>query len=155
MGKVFNRTRKFDIRYWLIEARRRYVDITFGYSIVGPLIAYSNFSLIAYNFTDLKNILPFELFIPLFLVGLGIILSFAGLVFRKYHLPTSFKMQYERNIEQVRTDYFQLLGIHAIFEHLGHAFNKKYESTIKLVRQRIEYLESVLEHQKYDVGKKI
>jgi len=155
VGKILNKKKKFDIRYWLIEVRRRYVDITFGYAIVGPLIAYSNFSLIAYNFTDLKDILPFELFIPLFLVGLGIILSFAGLVFRKYHLPTSFKMQYERNIEQVRTDYFQLLGIYSIFSHLGHPFSEKYPEVLSVVKTRLEYLAKVLKEQKYDVGKKI
>jgi len=139
----------------LNEIRRRFTDIKFGYSLIGPLIAYSNFSLIAYNFTALKDLVPFGIFVIFFAVGLAVILAFAGMVFRKYQLPTDFRLQYERNVELVES---QLAILEGIFEILNAVpvHDPRENRNSQVVKDRIDYLKRVIQAQKkYDKRKSI
>lgn len=144
--------RKIEI---LNELRRRFTDIKFGYNLIGPVIAYSNFSLIAYNFTDLKEWIPFEIFVILFAVGLAAFLAFAGMMFRKYQLPTDFRLQYERNVELVESQLAILEGIFEILNAEPIHSQRKHENT-QVVKDRIDYLKRVIQAQKkYDKRKSI
>lgn len=108
-----------------------------------------NFLLIAYNFTNLKD-LPFEVFMVIFILAVVSAMSFFGLFLRRYQLPTDFKLQYERNVEQVKTDLVQLQGIQRIFSHLGSKFVKDFQKDVNLLDERIKYLKDVLNDQNYD-----
>ncbi len=120
--------------------KRKFYDMRYAYGLVAPIIAYSNFALIAYNFTDLKDI-PFEIFAPIFSVGLVTILTMAGMVLRKKQLPTDFKLQYERNIELVRT---QLVILKAIRDLNSNKFSDK--NTMNMIEQRVRYLEDLVQN---------
>lgn len=129
--------------------RRRYYDLRFSWGLVGPLLGIGNFALIAYNFTSLKEI-PFEVFAIIFATIMVCTMSFVGLFLRRYQMPTDFKLQYERNVEQVRTDLAQLEAMNGIFTHLGHHFDENYKPMIKKTQERINYLKNVLNDQRYD-----
>ncbi len=143
--------RKIEI---LNEVRRRFTDIKFGYSLIGPIIVYANFSLIAYNFTDLKEWIPFGIFVVFFAIGLATVLAFAGLVFRKYQLPTDFRLQYERNVEFVKSQLAILEGIREILD--TESVHSQRKENTKIVTDRIDYLRRVVKAQiKYDQRKSI
>ncbi len=84
-------------------AKRRYVDIRHALIMFSPVLAYSNFILIAYNFTDLKDMLPFLIFAPVFTIGLIIILTIVGKVFRTKQQATDITLTFERSIEANKT----------------------------------------------------
>ncbi len=132
--------------------RRRYYDMRFSWGLVGPLIGVGNFVLIVYNFTSLKDI-PFEVFAIIFAVIIISVMSFLGLFLRRYQMPTDFKLQYEKNVEQVRTDLSQLLAIRAVFNHLGSKFLESYKDDLEQIDGRIAYLKNVLKDQKYNFDK--
>lgn len=99
------------IRY----VKRRYADLRFAINVVAPVLSYSNFVLLAYNFSDMKDMLPFEIFVPLFTGGLVGILLIIGLTFRKKQLETDITLQYEQSIPAVRSmrilyDYLEQIG---------------------------------------------
>ncbi len=86
----------------MLRPKKRFLELRLGLPLIAPLLAFSNFVLIAYNFTDLK-LLPFPIFTILFAVGVIIILILVGHYFRKIQQPTDFKLMYERNLEFVKT----------------------------------------------------
>lgn len=132
--------------------RRRYYDLRFSWGLLGPSLGIGNFVLIAYNFTDLKQI-PFEYFAVFFVIFMVATMSLLGSFLRKYQMPTDFKLQYERNVEQVKTDLSQLEAINAVFKHLGSKFGQEYEEIVQQTNARIDYLKNVLKDQKYDFTK--
>lgn len=98
---------------------------------------------------------PFEIFVVFFAVGLAIILAFAGMVFRKYQLPTDFRLQYERNVEFVKSQLAILEGINEILQS-EPVYSQKGKENSQIVRDRIDYLRRVVQAQKkYDQRKAI
>lgn len=76
--------------------KRRYADSRVGYALLAPLLAFSNFILLVYNFTALSFI-PFELFVVLAITFGAITLAFVGRLFRKKQQSTDFDLAFERS----------------------------------------------------------
>ena len=87
-----------------MNIQRRYHDVRVGMTTVSPIVAISNFLLLAYNFSILSEILPFEVFTVLFVVGSIIVFMFIGGIFRKKQYKIDNAIQYENNPELVKTN---------------------------------------------------
>jgi len=78
------------------KVKRNYSDFRIGLPIIAPLLAISNFVLLAYNFTDLKDMMPIEIFGIIFATGFVSLMVLMGKVFRKKQQSTDFDLQFER-----------------------------------------------------------
>lgn len=116
--------------------KRRYYDLRQGWTVLAPLFAYSNFVLIIYNFTNLKEIVSQEIFVILFSVGAGLILLLMGKTFRKKQLSVDLSLAYERNKAAAKT-----LRIH--LETSKRILEKMNEPVSIELEERIEYLRSI------------
>ena len=116
----------------MLRPKKRFLELRLGLPLIAPLLSFSNFILIAYNFTDLKQ-LPFPIFAILFAVGVLAILILVGHYFRNIQQPTDFKLMYERNLEHVKT---MLVILEVLDSGLG--VFRKPELKRKL-DERIEY----------------
>jgi len=74
-----------------------------GYNIFAPMIAMSNFILIAYNFTNLKDIMPMWTFAIIAIALLISSLIVIGLLFQRKQHSTDLSLAYERNIPFAKT----------------------------------------------------
>jgi len=83
--------------------KRKYFDGRVGMVALSPILAISNFIFLAYNFTDLKNYVIFEIFAVIFLIIFLVSVTIIGNVFRNVQTPMDIKLQYEKNIEQAKT----------------------------------------------------
>ncbi len=115
--------------------KRRYSDMKYAIGVIAPIIAYSNFILIAYNFTDLKNIIPFYIFAPLFSIGLVIMLTLIGKVFRKKQLATDITLIYEQSVESARTARVSMEFAVLLGKKLGLEPTQEYLDRIEYHRQ--------------------
>ncbi len=116
--------------------KRRYYDLRQGWTILAPLFAYSNFVLIIYNFTELKDFLSQEYFIIFFTIGAGIILLVMGKTFRKKQLSTDLNLAYERSTQYAKTERIQLEVTKKILEKLDEPISQE-------LNDRIEYLQRI------------
>ena len=116
--------------------KRRYYDLRQGWTILAPLFAYSNFVLIIYNFTDLRESLSQEMFIILFSIGAGIILLLMGKTFRKNQLSVDLSLAYERNKAAAKTLRIHLETSKKILEKMNEPIPEELE-------ERIEYLRKI------------
>ena len=85
-----------------MNVRRRYHDVRAGMVTISPVVAISNFLLIAYNFSVIKDMIPFELFTVLFVVGSIVTFMIIGGLFRKNQYKIDNAIQFENNPELVR-----------------------------------------------------
>lgn len=83
--------------------KRRYYDIRQAWSLIAPIFGYANFVLLFYNFTDLKKLIEFNIFIPIFTIGMGILFVFIGRAYRKKQMSTDMDLSYERGSQGART----------------------------------------------------
>lgn len=86
----------------IAKLKRRYADLRWGASQIGFVIGVSNFILLVYNFTDLKQ-LPFELFAPLMGIILVVVYSFAGKIFRTKQMRVDHDLGFEQNPQMAKT----------------------------------------------------
>lgn len=116
-------------------SKRRYTDIRYAIGILAPIFAYTNFILLAYNFTELKNILPFYLFAPMFSIGMIILLVYVGLLFRKKQQATDITLAYERSVEGNRTARISMEHIMELGEKLGVKPTQEYIDRVAYLRK--------------------
>ena len=79
------------------KLKRRYSDLRWGYSQVGVIIGLSNFLLLAYNFTNAKELTSFPIFVSLTAVGFGLSLILIGHVFKKQQMSTDHDIGFEHS----------------------------------------------------------
>ena len=117
--------------------KRAYADMKIGQVTIFPLLSMANFMLIAYNFTDLQDILSFEIFGILFVVLFSITLIVLGKVMRRKQQSIEMKLVYERDLEKIKDN-------HAICLVLQRMFSK---DTIehRILADRIHYYTRILE----------
>lgn len=77
------------------KLKRRYADLRFGYAQVGILIGLANFLLLAYNFTNAKDIVSFPIFILITAVGFAAVLILIGKVFRNKQMGVDHDLGFE------------------------------------------------------------
>ena len=118
------------------KIKRNFVDMRLAWGLVAPLIALSNFILLFYNFTDLKDKIPFDYFLLGFGVLSVVILIVIGKIFRKNQLSTDINLAYEQSTEHVRTQRIEMEAIKEIA-------NKMQISLPFEFFQRVEYLKKL------------
>ena len=112
----------------LQRIKRYFVDLRYGYSLIAPLIAYSNFLLIGYNFTEAHELIPFEIFTILFTAGMVSVLVVIGRTFRHKQLSTDEDLRYERAKQQARTNRILLEAL------AGRASHEDIDERIRYLR---------------------
>lgn len=74
--------------------KRRYTEARIGAVVISPLMAASTFLGVSYLY--LKDIIPFYIFAPLFLIGMTVIVTVIGFKFRNIQLSTDEDIKYEK-----------------------------------------------------------
>lgn len=116
--------------------KRRYFDGRIGYTLIAPLFAVNNFVLIAYNFTDLKNIIPFDFFVLFFILSSVVVLVFLGNTFRNKQLSIDVDLSYEKSPQQATTNRIILEQIQKIQFQNNLVISKE-------LKDRIDYLRNI------------
>src|SRR5688572_8010581 len=97
--------------------REGYVDLRFGWTVIGPAIGFANFLMLAY-ITFVKDIMPLEVFAPLFSVAVVVGLTYLGKLFRTKQLKIDSVKNYEQQIEPNKTTRIMFDDLHEIQKHL-------------------------------------
>ena len=116
--------------------KRRYVDIRMAATLVSPIIAFGNFLLLAYNFTVIKEAIPFHLFVPLFIFSVVAFLVVTGRLFRKKQQATDITLAFERSVEANKS-------IRIITEYMIEVGKKLDVKTPQEIIDRVEYLKKI------------
>lgn len=98
--------------------REGYVDLRFGWGAVAPIFGFSNFVLLAY-ISVIKEVLPLEVFAPVFGVTMLFSLTALGKVFRKKQLKVDSTLNYEQQTEPAKTARVMFDDLHKIQDHLN------------------------------------
>ena len=115
--------------------KRRYYDLRQAWGLVAPLFAFTNFILIAYNFTGLKDLLPVEYFVIFFTSGTVVIFFLIGKIFRKKQLTTDLNLSYEQAGEAAKTSRIQLETYKLILQKLNSSIPNELENRIEYLRK--------------------
>ena len=86
-----------------IKLKRRYADLRFGYAQIGIVIGLANFLLLAYNFTNAKNILSFPIFVIITACGFSVVLILIGKLFRNKQMGVDHDLGFENAPLQAKT----------------------------------------------------
>lgn len=110
-----------------MKAKNIYFDIRLGGITLNPVIAVVNFLMLSY--LVIENIIPFWLFVPLFLAGVFVLYSFVGNKFRKIQYETDSNLIYEKQTENAKTnliilkamrDPYSVINIHEIDSRINY-----------------------------------
>ncbi len=115
-----------------MKAKNIYFDIRLGGITLNPVIAVVNFLMLSY--LVIENIIPFWLFVPLFLAGVFVLYSFVGNKFRKIQYETDSNLIYEKQTEQAKTNLIILESLRELQKNKSYALEK-----------RIEYLHGIID----------
>jgi len=115
-----------------MNPKRIYFDVRLGGITLNPVIAVINFLMLSY--LVIENLIPFWLFVPLFLAGIFVLYSFVGNKFRNIQYTTDSNLIYEKQTEQAQTNYL-------IFKALDELIkNSDWAGYPEGFKNRMEYL---------------
>jgi hypothetical protein len=117
-----------------MKAKSIYFDVRLGGITLNPVIAVVNFLMLSY--LVIENVIPFWLFVPLFLSGVFILYAFVGNKFRKIQYETDSNLIYEKQTENAKTNL-------EIFYMLKSIANKTDTPLTVSFQKRIHYLEEI------------
>jgi hypothetical protein len=89
--------------------KRRYTEARIGAVVLNPIISASTFLGVAYLY--IKDIIPFIVFAPLFLIIMTVIVTVIGFKFRNVQLSTDEDIRYEKQKDFNKTLYQIMLAI--------------------------------------------
>ncbi len=89
--------------------KRRYTEARIGAVVINPIMAASTFLGVAYLY--IKDIIPFIVFAPLFLIIMTAIVTVIGFKFRNIQLSTDEDIKYEKQKDFNKTLYQIMLAI--------------------------------------------
>ena len=89
--------------------KRRYTEARIGAVVLNPIISASTFLGVAYLY--IKDIIPFIVFAPLFLIIMTVIVTVIGFKFRNIQLSTDEDIKYEKQKDFNKTLYQIMLAI--------------------------------------------
>jgi|FLOH01.1.fsa_nt_gi hypothetical protein len=89
--------------------KRRYTEARIGAVVLNPIISASTFLGVAYLY--IKDIIPFIIFAPLFLIIMTVIVTVIGFKFRNVQLSTDEDIKYEKQKDFNKTLYQIMLAI--------------------------------------------
>lgn len=122
-----------------MNTKNIYFDMRLGGITLNPLIAVINFLMLSY--LVIENVIPFWLFVPLFLVGVFILYSIVGNKFRQIQQTTDVNLVYEKATEQAKTNIEILKQLALISETL------KIPKSV-LLESRLNYLQEIAQGKK-------
>ena len=96
----------------MINIKRRYFDFRQGSITLAPIMQFSNFLMLAY--LTINEVIPFEIFVPVFIITILISFTLVGSKFRKHQFPTDINMGYEKSTEAGVTVYHMMKALHEI-----------------------------------------
>lgn len=86
-----------------LNLKRRYLDMRLGGVTINPIIQTSNFVMISYTIIILTLDIPFWIYTPIFLIGVVLVFTVIGLLFRRIQLSTDEDLKYEKQIQLNKT----------------------------------------------------
>ena len=89
--------------------KRRYTEARIGAVVLNPIISASTFLGVAYLY--IKDIIPFIVFAPLFLISMIVIVTVIGFKFRNVQLSTDEDIKYEKQKDFNKTLYQIMLAL--------------------------------------------
>ena len=89
--------------------KRRYTEARIGAVVLNPIISASTFLGVAYLY--IKDIIPFIIFAPLFLIIMTVIVTVIGFKFRNVQLSTDEDIKYEKQKDFNKTLYQIMLAL--------------------------------------------
>jgi hypothetical protein len=89
--------------------KRRYTEARIGAVVLNPIISASTFLGVAYLY--IKDVIPFIVFAPLFLIIMTVIVTVIGFKFRNVQLSTDEDIKYEKQKDFNKTLYQIMLAI--------------------------------------------
>jgi hypothetical protein len=92
-----------------LSVKRRYFDFRQGSITLAPIMQFSNFLMLAY--LTINDFIPFELFVPIFVISILISFTLVGAKFRKHQFPTDINMGYEKSTEAGITVYHMMKAL--------------------------------------------
>jgi len=119
----------------IFRIKRRFYDLRMAWGIIAPLFGFINFLLLFYNFTALKEILPFEIFLPIFIIATGILFLYIGKTFRKKQMGTDMDMAYERAPQGAKTARIMLEYQRDLMVHMSMKVPTELEERIEYMRK--------------------
>jgi hypothetical protein len=119
----------------IMKAKKIYFDLRLGGITLNPVIALSNFLMLAY--LTINESIPFWLFVPLFIGGVFLLYSFVGNKFRKIQYETDSNLIYEKQTENAKTNY---IIICALMDNDNIA-----TSTREILKDRADYLQRIID----------
>ena len=109
--------------------KRRYSESRIGAVVINPILQASNFIMLAY--IVIENVIPFWLFVPLFVMGMVSLVTFTGFKFRNIQLSTDEDIKYEKQTKLNRT----LLNIMLAIENGGHTDTPEFKDAMREVKE--------------------
>ena len=85
-----------------MNIKRIYFDMRMGQSVVFPVLAMINFIIISYSLTDIASIMPMEMYVPIVISALILLLIAIGGIFRRKQQSTDYTVAYENNPEFIK-----------------------------------------------------
>lgn len=92
--------------------KHRYYEFRIGNQTLSPVLQLSNFLMLAY--LTINEIIPFYIFVPLFVVTLLVSMTFIGSKFRAHQMSTDINMGFEKATESGLTTYHIMRALHEI-----------------------------------------
>ena len=80
-----------------------YHKMRLGQSVVFPVISMTNFIIISYSLTMIKDVIPIHFYIPIFAVALISILMVIGSVFHNKQQSTDFNMNFRKQTHLIKS----------------------------------------------------
>jgi hypothetical protein len=80
-----------------------YHKIRLGQTVVFPIISMVNFIIISYSLTMIKDIIPIQVYIPIFAVALISVLMIIGSIFHNKQQSTDFNMNFRKQTYLIKS----------------------------------------------------
>ena len=108
--------------------KRRYFDLRMGNTTIAPILQLSNFLMLSY--LTISNVIPFYVFVPLFIIGVLASMTIVGSKFRSHQMPTDINMSYEKATEAGKTMYLLMKAIDDIKKQ-----DEEFQTRMEYVRK--------------------
>lgn len=92
--------------------KRRYYEFRMGNQMLSPVLQLGNFLMLAY--LTINEVIPFYLFVPLFVLTVLASMTFVGSKFRSLQLSTDINIAYEKSTYAGVTTYHMMKAINDI-----------------------------------------
>lgn len=126
----------------MLNIKKLYFDLRQGYSHFGAILGISNFVMISYGLTVIKDYIPFRYFVIIVFFGMAFLLVAIGMTFRKRQMSTDLDQGFLRASEASKTTRILFDDIFEIKKALNLQISQESLDRRNLLKQ--------IEDQKFD-----